>query len=158
MDNEEFKQRLSQVSEWIIPEIEVKKAVRKQIKAAKKNIQKEDDNDQEELFLDMFQGVNPTTPLAVIKLKIQPVDCEDCGKHCENGRRVEIKRYHTVESHWRKSCVTCKMGQDPFTGNWDVPIAKLSTIWADWWRQYFYKNFKNKKRPSTFNLPIKEEI
>jgi len=155
MNDEEFKKRLSEVAEWVIPKTVTEKALKK--KRGPKPQEEKYQEEHQEVFLDMFNGVNPTTPIAVIKIKIAAVDCEDCGRHCENGRKTETKRYNTHEPHWRKACVTCKMSQNPFTGEWDVPSSRSALVWHDWWRIYNIKKYK-KSITVTSKSDIKEEI
>lgn len=157
MNDEEFKQRLSQVADWIVPECKIEKALKKKKKRQAKANQKQYEEIQEEEIQDLVNGTNPTTPIEIIKIKIAAVNCTDCGRHCENGRKTETKKFNTHEPHWRKTCVTCKMSQNPFTGEWDVPCSRSAIVWSDWWRIHNIKKYKETVA-ITFKSQEKQEI
>lgn len=134
MTNDEFKKRLSEVAEWEIPKLNAT-----EIKLAKKRgrpSQEElyqDEHEQE--FMAIFEGVNPTATPRLIKVKIQPCTCNDCGEHCPNGRHKEKKIYEANGNrHWRERCLTCGLSQNPFSKKFDLSVAEASSRWANYWR------------------------
>jgi hypothetical protein len=143
MTNDEIKQKLSEIVEWEIPKIE-----KTEIKSDRRKLTKEEKYQyaHEQEFMDIFEGVNPTVAPKVIRIKIQPVTCDDCGKHCPDGRRKEKKVYEANGNrHWREKCITCGMSQNPFTKQFDLTVAEASSRWANYWRDVkgVYKTPKN---------------
>ena len=143
MTNDEIKQKLSEIVEWEIPKIE-----KTEIKSDRRKLTKEDEYQyaHEQEFMDIFEGVNPTVAPKVIRIKIQPVTCDDCGKHCPDGHRKEKKVYEANgNKHWREKCITCGMSQNPFTKQFDLTVAEASSRWANYWRDVkgIYKTPKN---------------
>jgi hypothetical protein len=150
MDNELFKQKLSEVSNWKLPEINVNDINKATKGRGRKSKESEYQEEHEQVFLEMFEGVNPTFPPQLVDLKVQAVDCEDCGKHCPNGRQLESKFYTTNDKpHWRKKCLTCKHWENPLTGKFDIDNGTESSFaWTDFLRdtKQIYQTRKNKAR------------
>lgn len=129
MDDKEFKQRLSEVAEWKIPDTsrEISPGLKK--KRGRKSEEDKYQEEHQEVFLEIFNGVNPTYAPVITKLKCQPVCCDDCGKICSEGRKVEAKHYVTNgKPHWRKHCVTCEHFQNPYTGDFDINNGTENSI------------------------------
>jgi hypothetical protein len=148
MDNELFKQKLSEVSNWKLPEITPTGPAKP--KRGRKSKEDEYQEAREEMFFDEFGNINPTFPPQLVNLKVQAVDCGDCGEHCPNGRVVETKFYDTKDKpHWRKKCVTCGHWKNPVTGEFDLKNGTESSIvWTDFLRdtKQIYQTRKNKAR------------
>jgi hypothetical protein len=125
MNNDEFKQRLSQVAEWCLP---VSPGDSVNITKKKRSRQQIDDEDQEddtpiEVCEDRLQPM-------VTKIHIQPVDCTDCGQLCANGRRTELQVYSSNNKrHWRERCVTCNKVKNPYTGEFDLKPSEAAVCW-----------------------------
>lgn len=136
MNDAEFKQKLSEVAEWRIPDTVTgtKDGVAKK-KRGRKSEEEKFQEAHEEIFNEIHGGKNPYFPPIIDKVKCTPVDCEDCGKHCPNGRVKEKKQYETNHKHWRERCVTCNLLKHPVTGKYEVPITSASVIWANWLRK-----------------------
>lgn len=135
MTDDEFKQKLSEVAEWKIPDTPRETSLNQKKKRGRKSEEEKFQEAHEIIFRDIHGDVNPTYAPMITKIKCQPVDCEDCGKHCPNGRKTEYKHYDTNRSHWRRRCVTCEKNQNPFTGEYDLSSQKSSSVWADWLRK-----------------------
>jgi len=135
MTDDEFKQKLSEVAEWVIPATERETTPAAKKRAGRKSAEQKYQEEHEEVFLNMFEGKNPTMPMMLTKLKIVAVDCEDCGQHCPDGRHTENKRFDTNRPHWRKRCVTCKKNQNPWTGEYDLNSQQSASVWADYLRK-----------------------
>lgn len=134
MTDEEFKQKLSEVCEWKIPDTPRETSLNQKRKRRKSSdiddVNEDDDNEEQEVEVN-----NSSYAPMIIKLKCLPVDCEDCGKVCENGRHIENKFHKTNRPHWRKRCVTCDKVENPETGKIDVSTAKSASVWADYLRK-----------------------
>lgn len=152
MDDELFKQKLSEVAEWIIPKLsktdanEVKKRARGR-KSAEERYQEE----HEEIFTELFQGVNPTHPPELVKVKCQATICPDCGCECSQGRHKEIKFYETGAKkvrNWRERCITCNKNKNPFTGKFDLTPSEAPHVWTVFLREVkgIYKTAGNQAR------------
>jgi len=149
MDDKLFKQLLSEVAEWRIPEAVTgsKDGVKRSRGRPSKELQYQ--LDRERIFQEEFDGVNPTFPPQVIKLKNSACVCEDCGQHCENGRQMEKKLYETSgKKNWRERCLTCERSKNPFTGKYDLTFSQAPHIWTDFLkdRKMVYKTEKNQAR------------
>ena len=141
MDNEEFLRRLSEVSEWYRPRLGPNGCY----SVSPKNIKLVEHPGEitEQELMDMSeqeaqayyeqlvawreQQPNESIQPEILRVKCQPVDCADCGKHCENGRRVERKLHESGGKHWRTKCVTCGLYRDPMTGKFTVTPAQAHT-------------------------------
>ena len=152
MDDKLFKQLLSQVAEWHIPETITSTKDGKPKKLRKRGRPSAEDKfleQQEEIFLEQTGGVNETFPPQLLKLKNCPTVCEDCGKDCPNGRHAEKKLYQTGDKpNWRERCLTCQKSRNPFTGKFDLSFSEASFVWTDYLkeRKGAYKTEGNKAR------------
>ena len=152
MDNELFKQKLSEVADWTIPKLsptDVKQA-KKRARGRRSNEEKYEE-EHEEIFLEIFQGVNPTCPAELTNLKIAAVDCPNCGKHCPNGRREEIKYYPATPghiAHRRNRCLECNKYRDPDHGTWDLPQGPAAQRYLNWAKKQFSLKRKADKESS----------
>jgi len=149
LTKEQLNLKLSEVAEFRMPkltpsEIKIsKQRARGKGRPTKESLYQEE---HEEVFLDMFQGINPTHTPELVKLHIKPVDCEDCGRHCENGRRQEIKFYKKAPNHiahWRHRCLTCNRYRDPNTGEYTLPQGPACQVFLNWAKAQF--TAKNKQ-------------
>jgi hypothetical protein len=136
MDDEVFKQKLSEVAEWSVPKLKEWQVEQAKQKARGKGRPTSEDQYQEEhnkIFLEIFNGVNPTYAPEITKIKIQAVTCGDCGQICEQGRRTEIKFCGPGrnEMPYRKErCVECNLYRDPVTGEFSLSVAKATYVFA----------------------------
>jgi hypothetical protein len=141
MKDEEFKQKLSEVAEWRLPKLsnsEIKIAKQKARGKGRPTNEELYQDEHEEIFLEIFQGINPTYSPELVKVKIQSCVCEDCGDHCAEGRKKEKKLYETGDKrNWRERCLTCERSKNPFTGKFDMTNAQAPHVWTD-----FLKNRK----------------
>lgn len=143
MDDKLFKQKLTEVAEWRIPDTVTgtasgdAKAPRKRGRPTAEEAYQEA---HEEIFLEIFDGKNPTFPPQILKLKNSAVTCDDCGKHCAEGRLKEIKRYVSNNKvNWREHCMACHRWRDPYTGEFKLVNSNVSTVWNS-----FVRDTKNK--------------
>lgn len=141
MDDKEFKRKLSEVANWIIPDdlsdlIErPRKTIRKK-KPKKVQVQKPVDSDQDiedleeqEEFVHSDEP-NDTYPPKILDLKCQGTVCDDCGRYCENGRKKEKKLYElNNKRHWREKCITCNKARNPYTGYFDLSTGQSGIVW-----------------------------
>ena len=150
MDDELFKKRLSEVAEWRIPKTITSTATGEpKRKRGRPTAEELYQREHEEVFLEIYEGVNPTYPPQLLKLKNQATTCEDCGEHCPNGRKKETKLYDTGgKKNWRERCMTCQRSRNPFTGKFDLTFQEASFIWSDFLkeRKGIYNTKKNQAR------------
>ena len=136
MDDAEFKQKLSEVAEWRVPKLKDHEVALAKQRARGKGRPSSEDLYQEEhnkIFLEIFNGVNPTYAPEITKVKIQAVTCGDCGELCEQGRRTEIKfcAAGRNEMPYRKErCVECNLYRDPDTGKFTVSTGRSTHVFA----------------------------
>jgi hypothetical protein len=136
MDDEVFKQKLSEVAEWRVPKLKEWEIEQAKQKARGKGRASLEDLYQEEhskIFLEIFNGVNPTYAPEITKIKIQAVTCGDCGELCEQGRRTEIKfcAAGRNEMPYRKErCVECNLYRDPVSGKFSVSMGRAAHVFS----------------------------
>jgi hypothetical protein len=138
MTKDELRQKLLEVAEWRMPKLTASemKISKQKIRGRGRPTSEELYQDEhEEVFLDLFQGINPTHTPELVKVNIKPVDCEDCGRHCENGRQMEIKFYYQQArhvAHRRTRCLVCNKYKDPYTGEFTLPQGPASQVFLNW--------------------------
>jgi hypothetical protein len=136
MDDAEFKRKLSEVAEWKIPETPRETSLNAKKKRGRPSQEEQYQELREEIFFEEFGGENPTYPPMLIKVHCQAVNCDDCGKLCEQGRRKEAKLH---EKHgkrvWREKCVTCNRFQNPFNGEFELTGSMASMKFNDFMRK-----------------------
>jgi hypothetical protein len=134
MDNEEFKRRLTEVAEWTTPKVKFDPTSRRRLKSG--------DPEAPELeFVQKYGLVHESMPPEIKKIKNAPVDCEDCGQHCRNGRCVEAKLHESSGvAHWRRHCATCNRTQNPWTKEYDLRSGEVGIVWNEYWRSVTVKN------------------
>jgi len=135
MDDELFKKKLSEVAEWHIPTVSEGGFTKLPKRRGRKTNEELYQEQHEEIFLELFEGKNPTVGPVVTKVHNQPTVCEDCDKICPNGRHKEQKFYKARrkgKDHWREKCLTCGLQKNPFTGDFDCNPQKAATYWYAW--------------------------
>jgi hypothetical protein len=136
MDNEEFKKKLSEVATWKIPETPRETSLNAKKKRGRRSNEEIYQEEHENVFLAIYNGVNPTYPPLLTSIRSAAVDCEACGQHCANGRKTEKKIYEANKiRHWRERCVTCGLQENPYTGEFDLDRQKASIVWNSYWRE-----------------------
>jgi hypothetical protein len=149
MDDAEFKRKLSEVAEWKLPNTPRETSLNQKKKRGRKSNEDEYMELREEIFYEEFNGVNPTYPPMLTKVRNCGTDCEDCGKFCEHGRQTEAKlQEKNGKKAWRRKCVTCSKYQDPFTGKFELTGQAASVKWNDFMRETkgLYKTPGNEQR------------
>lgn len=148
MKDEEFKAKLSEVAVWKLPESPQEDTKNQRKKRGRKTAEELYQEAHEQVFLDLFNGVNPSAPPMLLKLK-NACDCTDCGQHCPEGRDMTIKR-HTSNGigHWRERCNTCGFSKNPYTGRFDIDGTEASIKWNSFLKDTkgAYKTEANLKR------------
>jgi hypothetical protein len=138
MTKDELKQKLSEVAEWRMPKISISDVKRGEQKARGRGRPSREEmyeEEHEQVFAELFKGINPTHAPELVKVNIKPVDCEDCGHHCENGRQMEIKFYYQQArhvAHRRTRCLVCNKYKDPYTGEFTLPQGPASQVFLNW--------------------------
>lgn len=173
MNNDEFLKRLSEVSEWHRPQTGPSGAasVNKRTQAKRSALhpgnitQAQLDLMTDEEAQDYYDRLvawreaqpNPSVPPQIKRLKIAAVDCEDCGRHCPNGRRVESKVCTTGQPHWRTQCHECELYRDPATGEFTLPQHTVHNYMTSYYRpklgvynsKHQRSNVKSEAKPKT---------
>lgn len=147
MEDQEFKRRLSEVADWHIPtDADKPYAKPKRKKRNEQLMEMVGEDCNEEVAPD---GVNDTIAPVITRVKRAACVCDDCGKFCDNGREKEAK-LHTKGNKkvWRQKCLTCKMFQNPFTGEFNLTGAAASIKFNDFMRETkgVYKTPGNEER------------
>ena len=138
MTKDEIKQKLAEVAEFKMPKLSAsdvktsKQKARGKGRPTKEQLYQEE---HEEVFLDIFKGINPTHTPELVKVNIKAKDCEDCGQHLTVSREMEIKFYKAVSNHvahWRHRCKTCNKYRDPNTGEFTLPQGPACQTFLNW--------------------------
>jgi hypothetical protein len=161
MDKELFKKRLSEVADWEIPKTPRETSLNQKKKRGRKSAEDEYMELREEIFYEEFEGVNPTYPPMLTKLKRAGIDCGDCGEHCPNGRETEAKlQEKNGKRAWRKKCLTCGKYENPFTGKYDLTGTAASIKWNDFMRETkgIYNTNGNQRREAVSTQKDQETI
>jgi hypothetical protein len=137
MDKQIYELKLAEVAEMKIPKIAVNKSKTRGRGRPTKEEQYQEEHEQ--VFLDMFNEVNPTMIKELVKIKKQAVDCPDCGQHCPEGRRQEIKFYNLPlhAPHRRPRCLECNLYRDPTTGKYDLKQGPATQVFLNWAKSEF---------------------
>ena len=136
MNDEEFKRKLSQVAEWKLPDTPRETSLNAKKKRGRKSNEELYQDEHEEVFMELFKGVNPTYAPLLTRIKYQATICDDCGCRCETSCQKEKKLYDTTGNpHWRERCLTCKKAKNPYTGKFDLSIAEASAVWSSFLRE-----------------------
>ena len=152
MDDAEFKRRLSEVAEWRLPDTPRETTLGAKKKRGRKSKEEQYQDEHEEVFLELFDGANPTYAPMLTKVKRSPTTCE-CGRVCSTGCDKEAKLCQTKDKTiWKWKCQTCGMTQDPYTGEYTLSPQKASIVWNSFLREskgcYASKGNLAKKRDS----------
>jgi hypothetical protein len=149
MNNDEFLKRLSEVAEWYRPQTGPNGcySVNKNAKLRKiehpgtvteAELAAMDEDEVQEYYEQLMawreSQPNELVPPEIKKLKIQSKDCEDCHRHCPEGRQVQSKICSTGQPHWRTSCVTCGLYRDPATGQFTLTNKEVHNYMTGYYR------------------------
>ena len=143
MDKDLFEKKLSEVADWALPKLsvtDIKAAQRSRKRPGRPPAEEQYQEEHEQEFLALFNGVNPTMAPEIKKIKIQEQTCSDCGKFCEKGRKTEIKFHKAAPghiAHRRTRCVTCGYYQNPETGQFDIKQGPACQWFLNWAKREF---------------------
>lgn len=148
---DELKQKLLEVAEWEMPKLSKTDAKEAKSRArGRRSAEEKYQEEHEEVFLDMFQGINPTHKPVMVKMLIKPQDCEDCGKHLTESREMHIKFYKETPAghiaHWRKHCKVCNKYLDPNTGEYTLSQGPACQVYLNWAKAQFSARNKAAKK------------
>lgn len=130
MNDEEFKRRLSEVAEWRLPDTPRETSLNAKKKRGRKSKEEIYQDEHQEIFMELFEGTNPTYPPLITRIKYQATICDACGRNCTTSCQKEKKFYDTAgKKHWRERCLTCSKARNPYTGEFDLTIAEASGVW-----------------------------
>ena len=126
MDDEEFKNKLSQVAVWRQPEIKLDAVQRKKLKTLERRaayVQHFDQEDELENYR-RFNGVQPTAAPELVKLKFEPKPCEDCSRTLHKMRLLTIRIVNGPghSPHIRELCNTCVKYKNQATGEFNIAL------------------------------------
>jgi len=164
MKDEDFKKRLSEVADWIIPKTDRETTITAKKKRGRKSNEQQYMELREEIFHQEFDGINPTYPPMLTRVKRCGKNCEDCGAYCPNGRETEAKLHKKGDKKaWRKKCLTCGLYQNPFNGKFELTGSAASIKFNDFMKELKHnaeqkKIIINKKSASTVIENDQEKI
>jgi hypothetical protein len=161
MNNEEFLKRLSEVTEWHRPHLgpngcySVAKGKETKLIEHPGAVTEQELEEMTEHEVKVYYDKllawreaqpNDSVPLEITKVKIQPVDCPDCGQHCATGRRLEVKQYESGAKHWRKFCRECEMFKNPIDGEFNITKHQAHQFFIQFYKPKQGK-YKSKYQP-----------
>jgi len=138
MTKDELFQKLSEVAEFRMPKLtpsEIKISKQKARGKGRPSTEELYQDEHEEVFLDMFQGINPTHTPELVKVHIKPKNCEDCHQHLTVSREMEIKFYKATAkhiAHRRERCLNCNKYRDPNTGEFTLAQGPACQVFLNW--------------------------
>ena len=148
MKDNEFKEKLSQVADWELVKIKLDSDTKRRLSyTSRKNIEQEElyELEQELAFYEQNNGTNPSIPPEVTKLHCKDEACNDCGKICHGGRKMEHKKYFKQDkSIWRHKCLNCNLTIHPETQQFSLSTHRANTVWNLYLNQKGYRKYKQK--------------
>ena len=66
---------------------------------------------------------NPTYPVELVELALNPTACEHCGRICDRPPTVDMRRHN---QHWICKCNTCKLFKDPETNKFNLKAVSIN--------------------------------
>jgi hypothetical protein len=140
MKADDFYEQLSKIADYRVPP-PVNPGQSNEERTAKRQLAKlkegdwEDDPETRALVEELEEFVKPkknyTVPIELVRLKVQPRSCDDCGETVTD-RRVNIRVVSFPERHWRKSCTHCRKTYNPETKQYDLSNVAVQNFFAAW--------------------------
>jgi hypothetical protein len=172
MKDQEFKQRLSEVADWKIPDTPKDLGMLTRKRKGSKKHEPDEPDEPDELDEDLdsedqdqpLACVNQTHAPILLKVHVQAVDCNDCGQHCPNGRQTEAKLFKkNGQAAWKQHCITCGKFENPYTGEFNLNGLTANMKFQDYMRgsKGAYNTRANQRRVSgmlTQNQEVNYEI
>jgi hypothetical protein len=78
-----------------------------------------------------FNNKNLREGFEVREIKHKPKTCEDCGKVTKDRRIWNRICITPVEPHWRKTCSSCNLTQNPVTKEYSVSNATVGSVFRE---------------------------
>ena len=157
MDEKLFLEKLSELAEWHRPQTgpngaaSINKRARHPGPITQEELDEMSDDEAQEYYdqLMAYKESLPNDDVApeIVKLKPQPTTCDDCGKHCANGRRTESKISITGVKHWRTKCLVCNLYKDPATNKFTLEPHRVPTYLNSYYRPKLGV-YKSKHQPN----------
>jgi hypothetical protein len=139
MDNNEFLQKLSELTEWEIPKVGPGGCSMHRKKAVVEEVELDEDGEEIVFEEPITKGPNTTMAPRIIKIKPQPRMCEDCHEIVDN--RVTLRKVNfTPVMHWREKC-NCGIHKDPNTGEFSL---RTNQELQDAFRKYLQNRLDDK--------------
>ena len=146
MQEKDFKEKLSEVADWKTAEIKLDSSTKRRLKqVSRKNLDPEElyEIEHELAFYEINGGVNPSYPPTLLEVKVCDTPCDDCGKICKGGRKMQHKKFFKEGgSIWRQKCVSCGMTQHPQTKEFNLDTYHANKVWSLYLNQEGYRNYK----------------
>lgn len=146
MDDELFKQKLSEVADWEIP-------------ITMESTEQGRENRRRKMAAEDQDCYNATYPPKLLKVKIKPQNCEDCGRECPQGRTVDYKVMINKENKrfTKRHCKVCGLHEDPYTGQFSLTGTEASVKWNSYvkpvQRRYSVKTHTTQGREIIYDDP-----
>lgn len=144
MKPDDFYERLSKIADYRVPppvnpgQNNEERTAKRRLAQLKETDDWQDDPDTVALVEQLEDFVKPkknyTMPIELVKVKIQPRSCEDCGETVTD-RRLNIRIVQSPEPHWRRSCTHCRKTWNPETGLYDLSNAVVQAFFVSWLRR-----------------------
>lgn len=160
MNKDEFLKRLSEVAEWHIPMLgpngcySVAKGRERKVEhpgpITPEELEEMSETEVKRYYDQLMawreSQPNPSVHPEIISVKIQPVDCMDCGRHCPAGRKTQIKLHESGDRHWRELCKECNLYRDPLTGQFTLEPHIAHAYFTQFYKPKLGK-YKSKYQP-----------
>lgn len=144
MKPDDYYEQLSKVADYHVPK-PANPGQNSEERTAKRRLAKlkelddwQDDPEVVALVEELEEFVTPkknyTIPIELLRVKVQPRACEDCGETVID-RRLNIRVVAFPERHWRRSCTHCRKTYNPETKQYDLSNVAVQNFFVSWFRK-----------------------
>jgi hypothetical protein len=143
MKADDFYEQLSKIADYRVPP-PTNPGQSNEERTAKRQLAKlkegdwEDDPETRELVEQLEEFIKPkknyTVPIELIRLKVEPRSCDDCGQTVTD-RRVNTRIVSFPEKHWRKTCTHCRKTYNPETKQYDLSNVAVQNFFYAWFKR-----------------------
>jgi len=143
MKADDFYEQLSKIADYRVPQ-PVNSGQTNEERTAKRQLAKlkegdwQDDPETAALVEELEDFIKPkknyTVPIELVRVKVQPRSCDDCGQTVVN-RQVNARIVSFPERHWRKSCSHCRKTYNPETQQFDLSNVAVQNFFVGWFKR-----------------------
>ena len=144
MKPDDFYERLSKIADYRVPpptnpgQSNEERTAKRKLAKLKETDDWQDDPETAALVEELEEFIKPkknyTIPIELLRLKVEPRGCDDCGEMVTD-RRVNIRVVAFPLKHWRRSCTHCRKTYNPETKQYDLSNVAVQNFFVSWFRR-----------------------